>query len=310
MPVQASNWAELVVPGLSKAFYIGYGRRPSQIDAIYNVESSTRGNEQLLGVGNISSNGWNDFEKTGRVQYADFARGYKFTATHAEFARGMGVQRKLVDDDQFNIINRQATALGDSLFRFREKSAALFFINSFTSSGTDINGFAIAGSDGVAICSASHPRNPDNAATVDSNTSSAALTAANISTVRASMMAFVDDTGDKLNVMPDELLVPPELEDTTLIHVRSVQDPVSANNAINPQSGRFTVRVWHYLTSATNWWMMDSGGRAQSLHWYERVPVEFGPKHQDRDTYELQLTAYNRFSRGASDYRWVFGSNA
>lgn len=306
MPITSSNWQELVVPGLSKAFYIGYGRRPSMIDSLYNVQSSTRANEQLLGIGNIGSDGWNDFEKTGHVQYADFARGYKFTATHVEFARGMIVQRKLVDDDQFNVINNQAQQLGDSAFRFREKAAAAVFTNAFTASGTDQFGFPIAGADGVALGSASHPRNPDNAGTTDSNTSNITLTKANVSTVRTNMMAFTDDTGDKLNVMPDEILVPPELEDTALEIVRSQLDPTSANNAINPQAGRFTVRVWHYLTSSTNWFMMDSGRRNAALQWYDRAPLEYGPQDLDRDTMQLKMVAYNRFSRGFSDWRWIY----
>src|SRR4051812_46053345 len=195
MPITTSNWAELVVPGLSKAFYIGYGRRPSMIDQLYTVDKSTRANEQHLGIGNIGSDGWADFEKTGKVQYADFARGYKFTATHVEFARGITVQRKLVDDDQFNVINQQSRQLGDAAFRFRELCGAALFNNAFTSSGTDAFGFAIAGSDAVALASASHPRNPDSAATTDSNTSNTTLTAVNISTVRKNMMAFFDDTG-------------------------------------------------------------------------------------------------------------------
>ena len=79
------------------------------------------------------------------------------------------------------------------------------------------------------------------------------------------MIEYVDMNGDLMNVMPDELLVPPELEDTALEIVRSAQDPASANNAINPQAGRFSVRVWNYLTDANAWFMIDSGRRRQSL---------------------------------------------
>jgi len=310
MPIQAANWAELVVPGLSEAFSLNYGRKPSNIERLYNVQGSDRANEQHLGSGVIGSDGWADFEKTGRAQDAEFARGYKWTTTHVEFARSMTVQRKLVDDSQFQVLTDRAGALGDSAFRFREKAGAGIFNSAFTSSGTDEWGFAIAGADAVALCSASHPRNPDSAATTDSNTSNTTLTAANVSTVRQNMMAFTDDTGDLLNVMPDELLVPPELEDTALTILRSAQDPASANNAINPQAGRFSVNVWHYLTSASNWFMLDSGLRNQSLIWYDRVPTEFGPETLDRETMHLRMIAYMRFSRGFRDWRFVYGAGA
>ena len=134
------------------------------------------------------------------------------------------------------------------------------------------------------------------------------MTAANVSTTRQLHMALTDMNGDLLNVMPDEILVPPELEDTALIIVRSAQDPASANNAINPQSSRFTVRTWHYLTDSTAWFMMDSGLRRQSLRWYERVPLEFG-REQDFDTLVGKWRAYMRWSLGWTDWRWVYCQN-
>ena len=310
MPIQSSNWGELVVPGLSEAFLVGVGRRPSLIDQIYDVRGSDRANEQHLGVGNIGSDGWADFEKTGRVNQADFARGYKWTTTHAEFARSMQVQRKLVDDNQFGELFDQARQLGDSAFRFREKAGAAVFNNAFTASGTDAYGFAIAGPDAVALCSASHPRNPDDSSTVDSNTSNTTLTAANVSTIRRNMMGFKDDTGDILNVMPDAIIVPPELEDTALQIVRSQLDPASANNAINPQAGRFSVIVWHYLTSATNWFMVDSARMSDSLIWYDRVPLEFTPQGLNAEVMQFSMVAYMRFSRGFRDWRWIYGAGA
>lgn len=310
MPIQAANWGELVVPGLSEAFLVGVGRRPSMIGQLFSVRGSDRANEQHLGVGNIGSDGWADFEKTGRVNMAEFARGYKWTATHAEFARGMAVQRKLVDDNRFSELFDQARQLGDSAFRFREKAGAAVFNNAFVAAGQDAFGFPIAGPDGVALCSASHPRNPDDAAVVDSNTSNVTLTAANVSTIRRNMMGFKDDTGDILNVMPDQLLVPPELEDTALTIVRSQLDPASANNAINPQAGRFNVGVWHYLTSASNWFMLDSGRRADSLIWYDRVPLEFTPQGLNAEVMQFSMVAYNRFSRGFRDWRFIYGAGA
>lgn len=310
MPITSSNWGELVVPGLSEAFLLEYGRRPSMLSMLYDVRGSDGADEQHLGVGAIGSDGWNDFEKSGHVGDADFARGYKWTSTHHEYARAMRVQRKLVDDNRFAELLDQARRLGDSAFRFREKAAAAVFTNAFTSSGTDAYGFGIAGADGVALCSASHPRNPDDAGTTDSNTSNVALSKANVSTVRQNMMAFTDDTGDILNVMPDEILVPPELEDTAAEITRSVLDPTSANNAINPQAGRFRTVVWHYLTDATDWFMIDSSLRRQSLIWYDRVPLEFGPQDLDRDTMQFRMVAYNRFSRGFRDWRWIYGAGA
>lgn len=309
MPAVASNWAELLTPQLTAAFFTGFtddGRRASLIEAIYNVERSERAFEEHLGIGQFSSAGW-DFEKTGRVQYDDRNKGYLKRFTHVEFAKGFMVQRKLMDDNLLSIPRNDARELGDSAFRFREKAAALLFTNAFTDTGTDDYGFAIAGPDAVGLCSTAHPHSPVDS-TTQSNEGTLALTKDNVRTTRQDHMALVDDRGDILNVMPDRLLVPPELEDDALTINRSTLDPTSANNAINPQAGRFTTDVWHYLTDANAWFMIDSGRRRRDLIWYERIPVEFD-RMVDFDTLEAKFRAYQRFSRGFRDWRWVFGQN-
>lgn len=307
MPMIAAQWAELLTPQLTEAFFVGFtdgGRRSSMIPQIYNVQNSERAYEEHLGVGQFGSGGWN-FEASGRVQYDDRNKGYLTRITHAEFAKGFIVARKLVDDNLTQIPMNDATELGDAAFRKREKSAANLFNNAFTGSGTDEDGFAIAMADGKALCDDAHPFSPADSTSQD-NKGTSALTKDNVATTRRLMMAFVDDRGDKLNVMPDRLLVPPELEDDALVIVRSALDPTSANNAINPQSGRFSVETWHYLTDANNWFMIDSGRRGRDLLWYERIPVEFD-KEADFDTIQAKFRAYMRYSRGARDYRWIYG---
>jgi len=309
MAMAAANWAELLTPATTEAFYVGFtsdGRRSSLIPSIYRTENSQRAFEEHIGVGQFSSAGW-DFEQTGRVLYDDRNKGYGKRFTHAEFAKGFVVQRKLIDDNLTAIVFDNANELGDSAFRFREKAGAQLFNGAFTDSGTDDWGFPIAGPDGVGLCSLAHPYSPVDA-TTQANEGTAFLTKDNVAATRRYMMAFKDDRGDKLNIMPDLLIVPPELEDEALTIVRSANDPSSANNAINPQAGRFAVVTWHYLTDSTAWFMVDSGRMKRDLIWYERIPVEFG-KEQDFDTLEAKFRAYMRFSRGFRDYRWIFGQN-
>ena len=309
MTLVASNWAELMTPQTTEAFYVGFtdsGRRSSMVDGIYRVVGSERAFEEHIGVGQFASNGW-DFERTGRVEYDDRNKGYLKRFTHVEFAKGFVVQRKLIDDNLTSIAFDNANELGDSAFRKREKSAAAVFNNGFTDSGTDVEGFPIAGPDGVGLLSMAHPYSPVDA-TTQANEGTLTLTRDNVRTTRQAMMAFKDDRGDKLNIMPDSLLVPPELEDDALVIIKSTLDPQSANNAINPQSGRFSVATWHYLTDATAWFMLDTARMKRDLIWYERIPVEFG-REEDFDTFQAKFRAYMRYSRGFRDYRFIFGQN-
>ena len=309
MVMAAVNWAELLTPQLTEAFFVGFtesGRRSSVIDDLFRVLPSERAFEEHLGVGQFGSDGWT-FEKTGRVQYDEPNKGYKTTFTHVEFAKGFLVQRKLIDDNLTNIPLDSAGNLGDSAFRKREKDGASIFNNGFTDSGVDASGFAIAGADGVGLLSLVHPYSPSDAST-QANEGTLALTKANVQTTRTAMMKFVDDRGDILNVMPDTLLVPPELEDDALVINKSLLDPASANNAINPNNGRLTTKVWYYLTDATAWFMIDAARMKRDLIWYDRIPLEFG-REQDFDTYEAKFRAYMRFTRNWRDYRWIYGQN-
>jgi len=121
-------------------------------------------------------------------------------------------------------------------------------------------------------------------------------------------MKFTDDRGDILNVMPDLLMVPPELEDDALVINKSALDPASANNAINPNQGRLSTKVWYYLTDSNAWFMIDTARMKRDLIWYDRIPLEFG-REEDFDTFEAKFRAYMRYSRNWRDYRWIYGQN-
>ena len=183
----------------------------------------------------------------------------------------------------------------------------MLFTNAFTDSGTDDYGFSIAGADSVGLCSLAHPYSPTDG-TTQANEGTLALTRDNVRTTRQNHMAQTDDRGDILNIMPDTILVPPELEDDALMINRSALDPNSANNAINPQNGRWNVVTWHYLTDANAWFSIDSSRMKRDLIWYDRIPLEFD-KERDFDTLEAKFRAYARWSRGWRDYRWIWGNN-
>jgi phage major head subunit gpT-like protein len=307
----AANWAELLTPQTTEAFFTGFtagGRRTSMVPSIFRVETSQRAFEEHLGVGQFGSDGWN-FEDSGRVQYDTRNKGYLTRFTPVEFAKGFIVERKLVDDNMFSVVFDQATELGDAAFRQREKAAANVFANSFTDSGFDKENFPIAGADAVGLCSLVHPANPTSTSDTQANEGVLTFTKDNVQATRQLMLAYKDDRGDILDVMPDRILIPPELEDAGLEIVRSVQDPTSANNAVNPNQGRFSLEIWHYLDDATNWFMIDSGRRARDLIWYNRIAVEFD-REPDFDTLQTKFRAYMRYTRGWRDWRWIFGQQA
>ena len=314
MPATAQHWAELIEPVLNREFFFvgfgGEGRNVSMLPQMFSMRTTQFGEEKVNSIGGFGTRGWN-FEKTGRVEYDEPVKGFETHFRPVEFAKGFLVTRKLIDDKRLSGIFDQASELGDSAFRVREKAGANIFANAFsnaTSETLDDFGTNQVGGDNVGLCSLVHPAPPGADGSSQANEGTLALSDTAVATTRQAMMDFRDFQGDLLNVMPDEILVPPELEDTALVIVRSLQDPDSANNAINPQAGRFTVRVWNYLEDSNAWFMMDSGRRRQHLRWYDRIPLEFG-REEDFDTFQAKFRSYMRFTLGWTDWRWIYGQN-
>lgn len=299
-PARSSQWGELLLPAIYNFFEVGRSLRPSLIPRLYNVQTSERAYEEYVGVGGIAPDSWGNYKNSGVPSMVDFNKGYKTTFTHDEFIVRWGVERKLMDDDQYGVIRGYAEKLGISAMQKRETDAASLFNNAFTSA---------TGGDGKALCATDHPASPSNISSggQQSNSATLALTKANVGTARTAMMNFTDDVGNKLAITPNLLLVPPALEDTALEIVNSLLDPSSANNASNPQAGRFQVASWHFLSDTNAWFMIDTVWANQSLMWFDRKPLEITLYEQAaaQSTYE----AYMRYTYGWNDWRWVYGSN-
>jgi len=296
MTALSTNWAELLEPGLRSIFDITReGLAATAVTPqLFNVTGSSKAQEHDLGVG-----GMNDWEEyTGAIEYDDNEQGYKTTYTHVEFVKGFAVERKLVDDDQYNIINKRPMALATSAMRTREKSGASVFNNAFSSS--------FVGGDGIELCGA-HPYSPTNA-TTQSNTGTSALTYDNIIATRKLMRSYVDDKGELVSIVPDTIIVPPELENTAWEILESIGKPNSADNNLNyVRSNGFRLVVWDYLTDANNWFMADSGLMSLYLNWFDRAPLEFESDPTSDFNLIAKYRGYMRYSYGWSDWRWVYG---
>lgn len=310
------NWKELLLPGLRKIWHTRMRSRAEMFKRteIFPVEGSTKAEETTLGVGELGTDGWNEFGRNRRVGYDEFEKGFKQTLAHRTYAKGMIVERELMEDNQYGEAGipkqteKKVAKLADSAAIHREVSAANVFNNAFTDTGVDDEGHAIAGSDAVGLCSAAHPLSPTNAAT-QSNEGSLAMTAENIKATALAMRKWTDDRSKRILVKPTMLLVPPELEDQANILVGSQLDPDSAENAINTLKGRYKVVAWDYLTDSNAWFMLDEVLRDQHLVWYDRVLPEFDHEADFDSGGDAKYRGYYRFSRGWDSWQWVYGNN-
>lgn len=291
----SSHFGALLAPGLTEVFWDEYNAVPSVIPALFAVKTSDKPSETDQGIGAMGT--FPEFQ--GRIQYDSPEQLWDAVYTHTEFAKGFQIERKLFDDNLYDVMNDRSRDLGRAAFRTREIKAAELFNTAHSA----------VGYDGVPLISASHPLSPSNAS-VQSNAFSLALSTANLSTVRLAMRAWTDDRGNLANVQPDTLIVPPELEEAAwkIVQTPSIYEPGSANLTGNFHRSQYSVVVWDYLTDADRWFLADGRLMKRFLKWYDRVPLEFG-ETEDFDTFVAKYRAYMRFSYGFSNWRWVASSN-
>lgn len=294
MPLIQENFADLLEPGLRKVFADAFNRQPSMLSVLFNMQNSEKAVEHDLEMGDMA-----DLEEfTGTIPYDDTGEGYRTDYEHVEYARGVKIQRKLVINDQYSVINRRPQALGLSSFRRRESDGASVFNNAFNSS--------IVGGDAVSLCSSAHPSRVGG--TDQSNSGTDALSPTSVETSRIAMTRFKSNRDNVISVMPDLLIVPIQLEETAYEIINSKGKVDTAQNNANFHQGRYKLVVWNnYLTSATNWFMADSELMKMFLLWFDREPVQFF-KDRDFDTLMAKYAAYAYYSFGWSDWRWVYGN--
>ena len=302
MAMISAAWANAIDPAIKKWFDVGFNGVPKVGPLLYTVQGSSLPTEQVFGTGSIGIDMWDNYEVSGVASKADWNQLYKTTFEHREYPLEVPIQRKLFDDNQLPGIFNMAKKIGSSAAQKREIDAVSTFNNAFTAGD-------FVGPDGVALCSDSHPQSPHNTGDTQDNSVALAVTDTNVGLMRQQMMAFTDDKNILVGARGDLLLVPPELEDQMIKAVMSVKEPLTANNADNPQAGRYRILPWLELTDSNAFFMIDTTLMRQSLMWFDRVPLSIVPKVEDK-TLAATWIAYMRYSFGFSDWRWIIGSNA
>lgn len=296
MTLSTSQFSTLLIPAIYHHFNLGMNMVPSMRGQLFNVQGSDLAQENGVGLGGMAPDAWNNYKSNRTKGRLTFSQLYTQTYTHVEYPVQVVVEKKLLQFDKYGQINKFAQKVGVSAEQKMEVDAASLLNNAFSASYTF--------SDGVALCSASHPKNPDSSATY-SNRGTSALTADAVSATRVAMMHVKDDKGNELGIVPDELWVPPELEDQAIKITQSLQDPGNANNDKNPQAGRWTVKPWLRLTDTNNWFMASSVWRKQTTNWYD-VGTE-GPMVVDETTTDITYEIKLFYSFGVDDWRAWYG---
>lgn len=324
--LQSANFGRLLEPGLRKVFFNTYKELEPQYSKVFKVQTSDKAIETDLRLG-----GFGLFEKkdsAGSIQYQDPTGSQALQYIHEEYASGFTVERKLIDDERYNQINKMSANLGRAARATIETIAVTVLNNAFTQNGWD----------GVPLISGTHKRldgkfqsnllgrsvNVDTGATTDGTTGApvygavynGAMSDRNLKGALTQARAQVDDRGIKIQCNPNKVVVPPTLKFVTETILNSAgisilgtgwanSTTVDNANSTNVIKNKLEVVVLDYLTSDTAWFVIDTS--IAELNFFWRKKLEFG-NEKDFNTMQQKYSAYMRFSVGYSDYRGIVGS--
>ena len=127
------------------------------------------------------------------------------------------------------------------------------WINNLTSA-------SYPGADGKALAATDHPRNAARAGTWSNLESAAALSLTSFTTARTNLRTRgSSDYGYVMPIMPKLLVVPPALEKMARDLKHAEKNPSNALNEPNTfRDDDWTVKVYDYFTSSTNWFLMGN----------------------------------------------------
>jgi len=296
------HFGKLLEPGLREIFYEQFNQIPSMIGELYNQTTTDNPYEEDVSIGTLG-----EFpEFTGTVPYDRMYEQYSKIYAFPEFAKGFKIERKLYDDERYNVINKRPQALAIEASRRRETDAAKLFNNAFDSD--------YEGPDGKPLCASDHPTKSPDGPSERSNAGTRSLNHENLQKTKNEMRDTRDDRGGLISVVPDTLLVPVELEEIAWELIESEKKVETADNNPNIHYGKFKLVVWDYLDSGSDkaencpWFLIDSNYMNMFLMWFDRIPLEFAME-EEFDTLVAKFRAYMRYNYGWSDWPWIYGND-
>lgn len=290
-----SGFGDLLEPGFREIFDDNYKETDRVFTQCFRQNNSSKQDERDSAV---SGFGLLTVKQPGQpIQYEDPVQMYDTLYTHVTYAKGFKVDKETYDDDLYNVMSRKPRALGRAARRTEETQAAALWNDAFAT--TQLGG------DGVPLCSTIHPRSDGGSTQSNAHASGLPFNETNYEIEKLAMRRQLDDKGMKIDVMPDKILIPIDLEKAANIVFNSKLRSATADNDMNPYLNELTVIPWIYLTSTTAHFLIDSD--QYEVNWFWREKLSF---KQD-DAFETDVALFKvreRFSNGFSDWRGVYGS--
>lgn len=280
-----------------------YAELSAMIPKIFRTLPSDSAWEEFFSIGSLPDIP----EFTGKLSYLGVSPGYHIKIEPGEFAGGVQVERKFLDDKKYSVFDDRAGAIMTSAMRTKEKKAVRVFANAF-STAYDF----MTNEEGVALCSDSHTTKAGTSTTNGfDNAGTSAMSKVSVAATRILMRKFRNSISERIE-MPDDLalIYPDDLDSTAREIVGTQKGYDTAAQNINPEYQRYELIPYMRLSdsSTKNWFMVSKSMMKDSLIWIDRIAPDLNTTI-DFETLLTKISLYMRMGYGYLDWRWIYGHN-
>jgi phage major head subunit gpT-like protein len=295
MSVVADDLGKLLEAGVKTIFFKIYEETPAAYQDVVTVVPSTTQTENYGWLGSLPAmREWVD-ERVPRGLLS-----HDFTIVNKDWEVTVAVDRNVIEDDQYGQLKMRIQAMAEEARRHVDQ--LVFELLAA--------GFAQSCYDGKYFFAANHSEGQSGS---QSNKGNTALTAAAYGAARAAMMAFKDDQGKILGVVPDTLVVPPALEVPARQILNSDFYPESGYEHVgNPWKGSARLIVSPYLADANDWFLLCTARAVRPVILQMRRDVNFQALEGDSEAGFMRKRflygADARYNVGYGPWQFAYGS--
>ncbi len=298
MAIVKSDIPRLLEAGLRTVFFEAYEAAPSDWQRIATVVPSEHDTEKYAWLG--STPRVREF-KDERVPAGLLE--HDFSIRNKTWEASIGVDRSALEDDEYGQIKLRVQELAQEVKRHQDELVFSLLKDGFTS----------LCHDGQYFFDTDHAEGDSG---TQGNKGTAALSATALQTAFTSMMKIKDDKGKPMAIVPDTLVVPPDLKWTATELLESVYAPEVVSGKTdtrrNVLSGVVELIVNPYLTDTNDWFLLSTRRIVKPMIFQSRIPVEFAALEANseggfmRDQYVYGARA--RYNVGYGLWQLAYGS--
>ncbi|MDI6827248.1 MAG: Mu-like prophage major head subunit gpT family protein [Armatimonadota bacterium] len=298
MPIVKSDIPKLLEAGLRAVFFDAYEAYSGDWERIATVVPSENDTEKYAWLG--ATPRMREF-KDERIPASLLEHDYSIK--NKTWEASIAVDRAALEDDQYGQIRLRIQGLADEARRHQEEMVFSLLKD----------GFNTLCYDGQYFFDTDHSVGESG---TQANKGTSALSAASLQAAFSAMMKFKDDRGKPMGIVPDTLVVPPDLKWTAMELLQSVYatDEVAGKTEgrKNVLKGSLGLIVSPYLSDSNDWFLLCTKRAIKPIIFQSRIPIEFSALEGNsengfmRDKYVYGVRA--RYNVGFGLWQLAYGS--